>query len=76
VRQRVAAAFHFLGKSASQLSEIALVSIRVSLKPSSLLDDFEYPEVKAALTRRSPRRCARSNDVQRSARSALECGSG
>jgi len=63
VRRRVAAAFHFLGKSASQLSEIALASIRVSLKPSSLPDDFEYPEVKAALTRRTPRRFARPRDV-------------
>jgi len=56
VRQRVSPAFHFLGKIASQLSEIALASIRGRLKPSNLFEDFEYPEVKVVLTRRSPRR--------------------
>ncbi|MDZ4859442.1 MAG: hypothetical protein SGI88_10725 [Candidatus Hydrogenedentes bacterium] len=63
VRQRVAAAFHFLGTVASQVNTIGLDSIHVSLKPSNLLEHFEYAEVKAALTRRSPRRYARPTDV-------------
>jgi len=36
VRQRVAAAFHFLGKVASQLKAITPASIQVSLKPTNL----------------------------------------
>jgi len=64
VRQRVAAALTSPGNVASRLSVFTVFSIHVFLKPSTLLEDFEYPEVKAALTRRSPRRCARPNDVQ------------
>jgi len=55
VRQRVAAALHFLASSHQQLGAIALYSFRVFLKSSILLGHLEYSEAKAAPTRRTPR---------------------
>ncbi|MDZ4858486.1 MAG: hypothetical protein SGI88_05850 [Candidatus Hydrogenedentes bacterium] len=60
----VAAAFHFLGKGASQFSVIVLVSIHLSLKADEFIEAFRVSEVKAALTRRSPRCYERPIDVE------------
>jgi len=44
VRLRVDAAFHFLGKVASQLRVIALFSIHEFLKPSNILEHSSTPK--------------------------------